>query len=177
MPMRRSSTRCAFSLRFLALLLASTAAELLASNHVDLSVRGVTLGSPKPKVIASLGKPSRIETDHDSEMGMGDTLELTYPELTVELCKPDGHPPTVPPATEFHVWRILVTGSRWKIAPGLRIGMTRKALESVLGKPDSSETKGSVTTLHFSPFKFDAWIWVDLRKDIVVGIGMAEDWA
>jgi hypothetical protein len=109
-------------------------------------------------------------------MGMGDTLDLTYSGLTVELCKPEGHPP-VPGAPEFHVWRIQVTDARWEVSPGLRVGMSRAALERILGKPEYSETKNGLTSLNFSPFTFDAFMWVQLKNDVVIEIGMAEDWA
>ncbi len=104
---------------------------VFAGEHLDLSIRGVKLGTLKPVALTALGKPLRTETDHDSEMGMGDTLDLSYPGLTVELCKPEGHPPSIPAATEFHVWRIKVTDARWNVSPGLHVGMSRAALERV----------------------------------------------
>ena len=170
-----STSNSMFGRRILVVAVLFAGAVVFAGEHLDLAIRGVKLGTLKPALTA-LGNPLRAETGRDTEMGMGDTLDLTYPGLTVELCKPEGHPPT-PPATEFHVWRITVTDAKWEISPGLRVGMSRTALEKVLGKPSRSETKGNLSTLNFLPFSFDAFMWVQLRNDVVVEIRMAEDWA
>ena len=146
-----------------------------AGEHLDLSIHGVTLGTLKPAVLTALGKPSRTETGHDAEMGMGDVVDLTYPGLLVQLCKPDGLL-LVPRVPEFHVWRIQVTEARWEISPGLRVGMSRAALERILGKPQSSKTDDGITALTFSPFPFDALMWVKVRNGVVTEIGMVEDW-
>jgi len=166
----------AFGRRVLVAAMILAGSLALAGEHLALAIRGVKLGTLKPAALTALGKPLRTDTGHDTEMGMGDTLDLTYPGLAVELCKPEGHP-AVPGATEFHVWRIQVTDARWEVSPGLRVGMSRAALERFLGKPRSSQTKGGLTTLNFSPFPFDAFLWVQLRNDTVTEIGMAEDWA
>jgi hypothetical protein len=151
------------------------AAVAFASEHLDLSIYGVTLGTLKPEVQTFLGKAVRSETGHDDEMGMGDLIDLTYPGLLVQLCKPDGLL-LVPRVPEFHVWRIQVTDARWEISPGLRVGMSRAALERVLGKPQSSRTNDGITALTFSPFTFDALMWAKVRNGVVIEIGMVEDW-
>ena len=180
---RTSSLRLAaaelgsFGRRILVVAAVLAGAIAFAGERLDLSVRGVKLGTLKPAVLTALGKPLQLKTDHDTEMGMGDTLDLSYPGLVVELCKPEGNPPAVPGAREFHVWRIQVTDPRWEVSPGLRVGMSRAALENVLGKPKYSETKNGLTTLNFSPFRFDAFMWIQLRGGVVTEIGMAEDWA
>jgi hypothetical protein len=166
-----------FGRRILVVAVIFAGATAFAGEHLDLSVRGVKLGTLGPPALTALGKPLRTEAGHDSEMGMGDTFDLAYPGLTVELCKPEGHPPSIPAATEFHVWRIKVTDARWTVSPGLHVGMSRVALEHILGKPRSAETKNGITTLNFAPFVFDAFVWVQLRNAVVIEIGMAEDWA
>ncbi len=166
-----------FGCRILVVAVIFAGSAVFAGEHFDLSVRGVKLGTLKPTALTVLGKPLRTETGHDSEMGMGDTLDLAYPGLTIELCKPEGHPSSIPTATEFHVWRIRITDARWNVSPGLHVGMSRTALERILGKPRSAETKNGITTLNFAPFTFDAFVWVQLRNAVVTEIGMAEDWA
>ena len=150
-------------------------AAAFAGEHLDLSIHGVTLRTLKPAVQAALGKPSRTETGHDSEMGLGDFIDLTYPGLLVQLCKPEGDSP-LPKTPDFHVWRIQVTDARWEISPGLRVGMSRAALERVLGKPRTSNTDGGITKLTFSPFPFKALMWANVRNGLVTEIGMAENW-
>ncbi len=150
-------------------------AVAFAGEHLDLSIRGVTLRTLKPAVEAALGKPSRTETGHDSEMEMGDLVDLTYPGLLVQLCKPEGDS-RLPKTPDFHVWRIEVTDTRWEISPGLRVGMSRAALERTLGKPRSARTVDGVTTVTFSPFSFDALMWARVRDGVVTEIGMAENW-
>ena len=147
----------------------------VAGEHLDLSIRGVTLGTLKPAVQKALGKPVRIETGHESEMGLGDYIDWTYPGLLVQLCKPEGDSP-LPKTSDFHVWRIQVTDARWEISPGLRVGMPRATLERVLGKPRSSTTDDGITALTFSPFTFKALMWAKVKDGVVTEIGMAEDW-
>jgi hypothetical protein len=108
-------------------------------------------------------------------MGMGDVIDWTYPGLLVQLSKPDGLL-LVPRVPEYHVWRIEVTDARWEISPGLRVGMSRAALERVLGKPRSSKTNDGITALTFSPFPFDALMWAKVRNGVVTEIGMVETW-
>lgn len=147
----------------------------LAGEHLDLAVHGVTLRTLKPAVSAALGKPLRTETGHESEMGLGDYVDLSYPGLLVQLCKPEEGSP-LPRTPDFHVWRIQVTDARWEIAPGLRVGMSRAALERVLGKPRSSKADDGITSLTFSPFAFKALMWAKVKNGVVTEIGMAEDW-
>jgi hypothetical protein len=151
------------------------AAAAFAGERLDLSIHGVTLGTLKPAVHTALGKPLRTETGHDAEMGMGDLVDLTYPGLLVPLSKPDGLL-LVPRVPEFHVWRSEVTDARWEISPGLRVGMSRAALERVLGKPQSSKANDDITALTFSPFPFDALMWAKVRNGVVTEIGMVETW-
>jgi hypothetical protein len=169
------SEAASFGRRIVLVVAVFVAAVAFAEEHLDLSIHGVTLGTLKPAVQTALGKPLRTETGRDAEMGMGDLIDLTYPGLLVQLCKPDGLL-LVPRVPEFHVWRIQVTDARWEISPGLRVGMSRAALERVLGKPKSSKTNDGITALTFSPFPFDALMWARVRNDVVTEIGMVETW-
>ena len=146
-----------------------------AGEHLAVAVHGVTLRTLKPAVQTALGEPSRTETGHDSEMGLGDFVDLTYPGLLVQLCKPEGDSP-LPKMSAFHVWRIQVTDARWEISPGLRVGISQAALVRVLGEPRSSKTDDGTTALTFSPFPFHALMWAKLKNGVVTEIGMAEDW-
>lgn len=168
-----SAAEFMFRVGLVAVLLVAAAA--FAGERLDLSIRGVTLRTLKPAVQTALGTPSRTETGHESEMGLGDYIDLTYPGLLVQLCKPEGDSP-LPKTPDFHVWRIQVTDPRWEISPGLRVGMSRAALEQVLGKPRSSKTDDGITSLTFSPFPFKALTWTKLKDGVVTEIGMAEDW-
>ena len=150
-------------------------AVAFAGERLDLSIHGVTLRTLKPAVHTALGKPLRTETGHDSEIGLGDFIDVTYPGLLVQLCRPEVGSP-LPRTSDFHVWRIQATDARWEISPGLRVGMSRTALERVLGKPRSSKTNDGTTALTFSPFPFKALMWAKVKNGVVTEIGMAEDW-
>src|SRR5215472_10732614 len=152
-----------------AVLIGTTAS---AGEHLDLSIHGVTLRTLKPAVQKALGKPLRTETGRDSEFEMGDLIDYTYPGLLVQLCKPEGKgTSSLPKLADFHVWRIQVTEARWEISPGLRVGMSRAALERTLGKPRSSRTDDGVTSLTFSPFPFKALLWAKVKNSAVSEIG------
>jgi len=103
-------------------------------------------------------------------MGMGDRRNLEYDGLLLELCKPDG-------ANDYHVWRIEVTGSQWRLTPGLRIGMSRARVVAVLGEPESITADGGTSTLHYSLYSCDGWLWAEIVGDKLTKVGLSEDWS
>ncbi len=111
------------------------------------------------------------------ELGMGDLLTLYYPGVTVELCKPEGSPPAIPAAMEFHVVTLRVSDRRWVVSPGIHVGMTRSEIQTILGTPDSTESTNGAEELRFSPFSGDAFAVVTLKNGVVVEIEMSEDWS
>src|SRR5262245_44599594 len=138
-----------------------------------LTVKGVGLGSAPSALRASLGAPGKqVALPDDSEMGMGKLSEFHYPGLKFELCQP-------PEATEFHVWRLTVTGQGHTVEPGLRVGMAAGDVQRVLGPSVDSERDAATgrETLHYSFSAFDGWYWVVVIKGKVVEIGAAEDWS
>src|SRR5262245_42929644 len=167
---RRSSS---FALAILCLVATGT---VVGQAPAIPAVQGVTLGTLKARVLALLGSPTKSRVGKDTEMGMGDLLDFSYPGMAVEMCKPD-RDATGARAREFHVWRLVVTDKKWRVSPGLRIGMTRPQVERSLGKPESVEQDGGTEVLHFGPFKhYDAFVWVKFKDGYAVEIGAEEDW-
>jgi hypothetical protein len=159
---------------FLALLmLAVQLATAADRKDPSLTIRGVGLGSSPAQIMKALGKPVKeVKLAADSEMGMGQLMELFYAGLKFELCKPDGR-------DEFHTWQLTVTGPAWLVNPGIQVGMTRDQVLRVLASPSSAgkdETPES-ETLHYGFVSFDGWYWVSLANGKVSEIGAAEDWS
>ena len=175
-PLTRHPLGRRISLSALGILCLVATGKVVGQAPVIPAVQGVTLGTPKARVLAVLGSPAESRAGTDTEMGMGDLLDLSYPGMTVELCRPE-RDATGAPEKEFHVWRIVVTDKKWNVSPGLRIGMSRAQVERVLGKAESVEQEGGTEILHFGPFEGnDAFVWITLRDGFAVEIGAAEDW-
>jgi len=157
------------------LLLAVSAVDVAALNPSP-SVKGVSLGSAKSKVVKVFGRPIKSKTRVDKEMGQGALLFLTYPGLDVELSR--ANKKTVRRSSKgLYVSRLLVTGNQWVVSPGVQVGMTRQNVFDVLGAPTSAGSAGGSEVLHYSLFDFDASFQVTLNDGVVVEIVMAEDWS
>jgi len=139
----------------------------------SLTLRGVGLGSSPVEIVKAFGKPPvEHRSAADLESGMGQLMELVYDGLKFDLCKPQGQ-------TEFHVWRLIVTGPDWLLEPGIKVGMSRDEARRVLGAPSSASKQKETgrETLHYMFSAFDGWYWVSVAKGTVVEIGAAEDWS
>jgi hypothetical protein len=140
----------------------------------QLTIDGVGLGTELAAVKARYGMP-RDETTpkHDpvDDTGMGPENSLRYDGVVMDVCKPDGD-------SDFHVWRMIVTGNSRKLSSGMYVGMSRASALSALGPPESSSRENQgVEVLHYSFYSFDGWYWLKIEKDLVIEIGMVEDWS
>src|SRR5258708_3855194 len=86
------------------------------------SVRDVTLHDAAEVVLRRFGTPRRrIALSPDTELGMGDLLELQYSGLKVGLNRPKGQ-------SSFTVHEIHITSRRWPLSNGVAVGMSRAAI-------------------------------------------------
>lgn len=163
-------------------LLVVTAATPVPSSSVPgvasadtLSIQGVGVGTLRSRVRSILGKPKSVQRGRDAEMGLSQWEVMHFPGLTVEVALPEpGYLKT--PLREPYVWRIVISGSRWVTKSGLRVGQTREDVLASLGPAASEDSEEETTTLHYYTKGFDGFLWVRLRDNVVVELGVSEDW-
>ena len=145
-------------------------------SAVSLSVNRVGIGTLRSDALARLGKPARTVHRRDTEMGLGDVEEMEFGGLFVEVAKPEPSYVTRP-LSETYLWRLVISGPRWKTNSGLRVGSTRTKAIKILGPPRSESREGDITRLHYDTKGFDGFLWLDLRNDRIVELGVSEDWS
>ncbi len=134
-----------------------------------LAIRGVTIGTPRSEVIATLGTPAQVETGHDDIMGMGSWERLMYDGLMVEVIRPDSE---VPRHAEPYVAVMEISGASWVTASDLRVGSSRADVIRLLGRPDRTEGE----SFFYYTKVFDGHIRVEFRNGVVWRIEVDEDW-
>lgn len=134
-----------------------------------LAIRGVTIGTPRPAVIAALGTPMQVETGRDDIMGMGSWERLLYDGLMVEVIRPDSG---VPRHAAPYVAIMEISGVGWVTAAGLRVGSSRAEVIRLLGQPGRTEDEA----FFYSTKVFDGHIRVEFRNGVVWRIEVDEDW-
>lgn len=126
---------------------------------------------PEAEVFSKLGEPSgQTSEEADESLGMGPTKELQYSGLVVGLHKRPG-------SDDFSVWRFVVTGKDWEIAPGFEIGTRRTHVRELLGPPDSLSEEDDTVTFHYGIEAFDGWYWARFRGGLLTEFGATEDWS
>ena len=99
--------------------------------EIDISVRGVTLGTPYAEVLERLGEP--LAYGEHGQVHLPDCLPksavFVYLGLVVRLGG------AAEDRSDFHVWSIEVNMSNWAVAPGIRIGESMKDVRGLLGEP------------------------------------------
>lgn len=96
-------------------------------TEVDLTINGIRSGSSNRQV-QKLGKPRRVK-----DLGLDECAELYrrtvyFPGLEIGLLGSKN-------GQRGKVFALVVTSSRWTIAPGLRIGAERKTVLKKFGRP------------------------------------------
>ncbi|WP_243385028.1 outer membrane protein assembly factor BamE [Geothrix alkalitolerans] len=134
-----------------------------------LSVRGITISSPKSEVIASFGIPIQVERHLEKEEGEGFWETIYFYGLSIDVEVPSKTPDPLH-VIEPRVWRILITGPQWALGSQLRIGQTREQAIKILGTPISETTKGQNQTVHFPAAGLATQVWVTLRSNKIIEI-------
>lgn len=119
-----------FSLLLFIIFITSAAGFSQSTNkEVDLSVNGVQTGSTRQQTLKQLGKPLREKRDPQrNECTGGYSITLFYDGLEVELeAERSGKNSTVV--------RLDVTGTKWKLSSGIKIGATKDEIKKLLGEP------------------------------------------
>ena len=138
------------------------------------AIHGVTLGTTLGAVRDKLGTPQVdriVPSTEDDTLGMGELRTVVYDGLTLGLCRPRGRP-------DFHVWQITMTGPRWTLSPGVKIGMKRDRVIKLLGEPGSVSKDSATGTegVQYTFVSFDGWLWAEFAQGKLVRIGLTEDW-
>ena len=102
----------------------------LPLREVDLTVNGVRADSSM-KEVNKLGKPTKVTKLGYDECGGGYRRVLYLSGLEVGVL---GNRST----TKANVISLTITSSKWRIAPGVRIGATRATLIRLFGRPVTS---------------------------------------
>ena len=100
-------------------------------TEVDLTVNGIRNGTKISQIYRRIGKPRRVRDFGYENCTNGVWRVLTYPGLKIEVISDlHGH--------DSSVISIEVTSSRWKIAPGLKIGADKAVVRKTFGPPVGS---------------------------------------
>ena len=124
---------------FLLLWLSYSAWGQKVLTEVDLRVNGIGSGTPYSKIIKTIGNPLRAEKhgndgDYDNcADGWRKTLYYRGLEIGV-LSDAKGR--------NYKVISLEVTSSKWKISPGIRIGLDKQLVRSKFGKPNGATVPG-----------------------------------
>jgi hypothetical protein len=131
-------------------------------------VSNVGLHDTAEAVQKRLGKPIRhIALPPDTELGMGELMELHYAGLTFGLNRPKGQP-------RFTVHRITITSPTWLLSSRVRVGMPVSAVLARLGPGDGIASSETLVYL-LSPM--DGRLVFVISNGTVVAITIAEEWS
>jgi hypothetical protein len=134
------------------------------------SIKTITIGSPTSLVLKELGPPLRKLGIPPSEMGMPESQDLYYTGLVIGVyASAEGEEP--------HVWSVHVTSNKVVIYPGITIGMTKRELIQLLGKPDSDENRDNGQWLFWTAPEPVNSFHIHLKNNRVVEFVMMEDWS
>lgn len=101
-------------------------------TEVDLTVNGIRAGSTI-QTVKNLGKPIKVKKIGFDECGDGYRRVLYFAGLEIGVL---GNKAT----SRASVISLNITSTKWRIAPGLRIGATQQALLRAYGRPNSSDS-------------------------------------
>jgi hypothetical protein len=111
-------------------------------------------------------------------MGRGKPYAKTweYDGLVIRLCKAGGEP-------TYHLFQMVVTGQKWRFPKGIGVGsmvsdLTRHFGEHMQPWVDSD----GLTVVNYDlrepgADESSGGLWFRLRNDVVVEVGVTEDWS
>lgn len=105
-------------------------------EELDLEVNSIKLGSSINQVYKKLGKPIKIITKENKDVGCASPSvekHFKYKGLIVVLFKEFEE-------QEFYVISIEVTSANWKISRGVKLGMDLNAIKERLATPFNNES-------------------------------------
>ena len=111
--------------------------------HVDLNIKGVTIGTTNSQAIKVLGKPKRSRKIKVDNCGEETVLKVEYPGLEIEFGWFESE-------KEYAAQSFEVSGTKWQINEKLRWGMTVDEVVSNLGRPWNESYDSSTETLGYT---------------------------
>jgi len=95
-------------------------------SEVDLTVNGIKSGSSYSSILNKIGKPIKVKKAGFNECGGGFIKTLVYKGLEIAVLS-NGK------GRNSKVISMKVTSSRWRIAPSVKIGVTKEVIRSLFG--------------------------------------------
>ena len=146
-------------------------AQPIPASVESFSILGIGISTTRSQVLAVLGTPKAIERKLEKEVGVGFWEVLKFDGVTIDVEIP-ATTPNPNRNLEPRVFRMAVTSGAWASKSGLRLGLTKDQVISILGSPKSEKSKPGITTLRFIPSGFTGFVWVNLRSNIVSEYGI-----
>ena len=145
--------------------------RLLRSAYYDPAAPGVTVGSSLDEVRRVFGAApdesdgSWFRTIGDGSEVNGDSKQLVYPGFSLMLLRPDDG------VSEYTTSRIVIHSPNIWLTTGLSLGMSGRALRTLLGKPDLVAVDGGsgAKILHYSSSEDDD-LRIHVSKGVITGI-------
>ena len=110
-------------------------------NQIDLAIKGVNLSSDYDDILAKLGKPARVlNVDETDGCTGGNVTILEYDGLEIEIHADKDR-------KNATITSLVVSSPKWVLNSGVKIGQTRKKVESVYS--GSNDPKSDPNKLTF----------------------------
>ena len=106
-------------------------AQSRSLTEVDLTVNGIRNGTKLSQIYRRIGKPRRVHVIGYDNCATGFRRVLIYPGVRIGVISDLR-------GRDSSVISIEVTSSRWKIAPGLKIGAGKAEVRKTFGPPTGS---------------------------------------
>lgn len=131
-------------------------------TEVDLTVNGIHAGS-KLAVVKRLGKPMRKKSIGFNDCAEGYQNTYYFPGLEVGVINSKNGKFTA-------VISLNITSKRWRIAPNIHLGASKKKIISTYGKPVESDA----TKLTYVTKGNTGWVGFTFRKGKLIRVTMEE---